>query len=194
MNFSWLKSKKGFTLSEMMVVMVVFSLLSVALSGIFVQFFNVEKRGYADQRLSSDMRFTLEMIAREVRMGNIDYRLTGYYGGTVPVPTDTLALLDTSEAQTLFGLAGTDCETTNDCYVFVRRNGTDYRITPEELAVNKLIFYISPTADPFTLQAAGTYLANEQPHVVILLEEKDIKTGDIVLKMQTSVSSKIYKR
>jgi len=194
MNFSWLKSKKGFTLSEMMVVMVVFSLLSVALSGIFVQFFNVEKRGYADQKLSSDMRFTLEMIAREVRMGNIDYRLTGYYGGTVPVPTDTLALLDTSEAQTLFGLAGTDCETTNDCYVFVRRNGTDYRITPEELAVNKLIFYISPTADPFTLQAAGTYLANEQPHVVILLEEKDIKTGDIVLKMQTSVSSKIYKR
>lgn len=194
MDFSWLKSKKGFTLSEMLVVMVVFSLLSVALAGIFVQFFNVEKRGFALQKISSDMRFTLEMITREVRMGNIDYRLTGYYGGTVPLPTSTLAILDASDTQTLFGLAGTDCETTNNCYVFVRRNGTDYRITPDDLAVNKLSFYVSPDEDPFTLQAAGTYLASEQPRVLVVLEEKDAQTGEIVLRMQTAISSKIYKR
>lgn len=194
MNFSWLKSKKGFTLSEMLVVMVVFSMLSVALAGIFVQFFNAEKTGFALQKISSDMRFTLEMMTREIRMGNIDYRVTGYYGGTVPAPTDTLAILDTSDTQTLFGLAGADCETTNNCYVFVRRNGTDYRITPDDIAVNSLSFYISPDEDPFTLQADGTYLADVQPRVLIVLEEKDTQTGDVVVRMQTAVSSKIYKR
>lgn len=194
MNFSWLKSKKGFTLVEMVVVMVVFSLLSVALAGIFVQFFNVEKHGYALQKISSDMRFTLEMITREVRMGNIDYRGSGYYGETVPSPTNTLAILDNSDTQTLFGLAGTDCETTNDCYVYVRRNGNDYRITPDDIAVNRLSFYISPDQDPFTLQSDGNYLANEQPRVLVVLEEKDKQTGDIVVRMQTAISSKIYKR
>jgi prepilin-type N-terminal cleavage/methylation domain-containing protein len=201
MNFSWLKSKKGFTLAEMLVVMFIFSILSVTLAGIFVQFFNAERLGYASQKISSDMRFTLEMIAREVRMGNVDYRLTGYYGGTVPSPTDTLALLDSDDNQTLFGLAGVDCETTNDCYVFVRRGGTDYRITPDDIAVNKLIFYVSPAADPFTLQlnplvpaTYGTYLADAQPRVIILLEEKDTRTGAVVIRMQTAVSSKIYKR
>lgn len=204
MNFSWLKSQKGFTLAEMVVVMVVFSLLSVALAGIFVQFFNVEKHGYALQKISSDMRFTLEMITREVRMGNIDYRLTGYYGKTVPSPTDTLAILDTSDTQTLFGLAGSDCETTNNCYVYVCRTACGdvanrIRITPDDIAVNNLTFYISPAKDPFTLRIDGTYCElgvcyNEQPRVLVVLEEKDTQTGEVVVRMQTAVSSKIYKR
>ncbi len=194
MNFSWLKSKRGFTLSEMLVVMFVFSILSVTLAGIFVQFFNAEKVGFASQKIASDMRFTLEMIAREVRMGNVDYRVTGYYGGKVPASTDTLALLDSDDNQTLFGLAGSDCETTNDCYVFVRRSGVDYRITPDDIAVNNLTFYISPDEDPFTLQGDGTYLTNEQPRVLVVLEEKDTQTGNVVVRMQTAVSSKIYKR
>ncbi|HOX97131.1 MAG TPA: type II secretion system protein [bacterium] len=194
MNFSGFKSKKGFTLAEMIVVMFIFSLLSVVIAGIFVQFFNTENRSFISQKLSSDMRFTLEMIAREVRMGNIDYRVTGYYGGTVPKPTDTLAILDANGDQILFGLAGADCQTTSDCYVFVRRGGVDYRVTPDDLAVNQLIFYVSPIVDPFTLQADGHYLAEDQPRVLVVLEEKDAKTGEINLKMQTAVSSKIYQR
>lgn len=194
MNFSGFKSKKGFTLAEMIVVMFIFSLLSVVIAGIFVQFFNTERRSFVSQKLSSDMRFTLEMIAREVRMGNIDYRVTGYYGGTVPKPTSTLAILDANGDQILFGLSGADCQTTSDCYVFVRRGGVDYRVTPDDLAVNQLIFYVSPVVDPFTLQADGHYLAEDQPRVLVVLEEKDAKTGEISLKMQTAVSSKIYQR
>jgi prepilin-type N-terminal cleavage/methylation domain-containing protein len=194
MNFSGFKSKRGFTLAEMIVVMFIFSLLSVVIAGIFVQFFNAESRSFVTQKLSADMRFTLEMIAREVRMGNIDYRVTGYYGGTVPKPTSVLAIVDSEDNQVLFGLAGENCQTTSDCYVFVRRDGVNYRVTPDDLAVNQLIFYVSPNVDPFTLQADGHYLAEDQPRVLLVLEEKDVKTGAITLKMQTAVSSKIYQR
>lgn len=194
---SSLKNKKGFTLAEMLVVMFVFSILSVGLANIFVKYFASERVSFAKQKISSDLRFSLEMMVREVRLNNIDYRSTGYYSGNVSSPNEVLALIDSNDNQILFGLSGADCQNNDACYLYVRRGGTNYRITPEDIAVRDLQFYISPNEDPFTLQSGGTFLDNEQPRVLIMIEEDYIGDGsnDVpAIRMQTMASSKIYQR
>lgn len=190
------KNKKGFTLAEMIVVMFIFSIISVAIASIFMQFFHGEKKAFAKQKVAADMRYSLELMTREIRMSTIDYRIAGYYTGTVPEPTSVLALLDADDSQTVFGLSGNDCSNNDNCYLYIRRGegGTNYRITPDDIAVRDLQFYIYPAQDPFTLQAAGTYLADQQPRVLILLEEQSIVQDDNSTLIQTAVSSKLYKR
>ena len=194
---SLFKNKKGFTLAEMIVVMFIFSILSVGLANVFVKYFAGERQSFAKQKVSSDLRFSLEMMVREIRLNNVDYRTTGYYSGTVSSPVTILALIDSDDNQTLFGLNGTDCQNNDNCYLYVRRSGVNYRITPDDIAVRDLQFYISPSLDPFTLQSNGTFLADEQPQVLIMIEEDYVgaAANDIqAIRMQTMASTKIYLR
>lgn len=193
------KDKKGFTLAEMLVVMFIFSILSIGLADIFVKYLTSERQTFAKQKISADLRFSLEMMVREIRQNNIDYRATGYYSGNVSSPNTVLALVDSSDNQIRFGLNGSDCQNNDNCYLYVQRGGTNYRITPDDIAVRDLKFYISPSEDPFTWQSAPTsdFLSDEQPRVLIMIEEDYIGEGavDVLpVRMQTMASSKIYQR
>lgn len=197
MKKSFFKNKSGFTLAEMLVVMFIFSILSVGLASIFVKYLAGERSSFAKQKIVSDLRYSLEMISREVRLNEIDYRPTGYYSGSISSPNNSLALVDNDGNQVLFALSGTDCENNDDCYLYVRKSATNYRITPDDIAVRNLAFYISPSQDPFTLQSGGTFLSDNQPRVLISITQDYIGDGaDSIaeLTMQTMASSKIYIR
>lgn len=197
MKKSFLKNKKGFTLAEMLVVMFIFSILSVGLANIFVKYLQGERSSFAKQKIVSDLRYSLEMMSREVRLNEVDYRSTGYYSGFISSPTNELALVDSEGTQILFALSGSDCTNNDNCYLYVRKSGVNYRITPDDIAVRNLEFYITPSEDPFTLQSGGTFLSDDQPRVLISITQDYIGDGaDSVdeLTMQTMASSKIYIR
>ena len=64
--------KNGFTLTEMLVGMAVFSLILVAVSGIFVSAIRIQKRALDTEELSRETSYLLEYMSRALRMARKD--------------------------------------------------------------------------------------------------------------------------
>lgn len=65
------KNKSGFTLVEMLVAIFVFSLLSLAVAGIYVAFNNTQIRTSAEQQLLNDTQYAIELMVREIRNNKV---------------------------------------------------------------------------------------------------------------------------
>ncbi len=63
-----LSRSDGFTLVEMLVAMLVFSLIAMAVSLVFVQAISIENRGQGAQKVQENALFALELMAREIRV------------------------------------------------------------------------------------------------------------------------------
>jgi prepilin-type N-terminal cleavage/methylation domain-containing protein len=66
------QTQTGFTLVEVLVTTMIFSLLMIDIGGIFVQIMNLERRGFAAQKIQENGTFVLETISREVRVSRIE--------------------------------------------------------------------------------------------------------------------------
>ncbi len=64
--------KNGFTLTEMIVGMAVFSLILVAVSGIFVSAVKIQRRALVAEEISRETSYLLEYISRALRMAKKD--------------------------------------------------------------------------------------------------------------------------
>lgn len=195
-----LKNKRGLTLVEVIVALGIFSIATTYAIGIFVQSNQVQKRTANIQRILSDARYVLEVMAREVRLGHIDYE---YYEGqgisleNMPLTQEgaVLAIRDVDNNQILFRRQ----EIEESRYVIqVYSGGQWYDITPEDLSVERLSFYISPSRDPFVWDSqAVDYNSDQQPLVTIVLETKslhrDLETEKIS-HLQTTVATRKYTR
>lgn len=198
-----LKKQLGFTLMETVIVLGIFSIATTYSISIFVQSNTVQKRTANIQRLISDARYVVEVMAREVRMGTIDYTFDQY---TLPLdnPENFLAILDEDNQPVRFrrfevevGRWAVQICLGNDIFCNNDNNWQD--ITPDDLTVERLDFYISPAKDPFSWQddILG-YWFDQQPIVTIVLETKSLLGSNSVEQhishFQTTVSSRSYKR
>lgn len=200
-NHSNGSNRRGFTIIETVLAISIFAIATTYSLSIFVQSNSVQKRTANMVRTLSDARYVLEMMAREFRMGQIDY---SYYGQPLPAmplsgDNAVLAILDPDNNQILFRRAES---TTPGRYVIQMYNEpTDewLDITPEDLNVSRLNFYLSPGTNPFIWQAGG-YGSNSQPLLTIILEtESLLKEGQTmgearVSHFQTTVASRKYSR
>ena len=110
-------NKKGFTLIETVIVLGIFSIATTYAISIFIQSNTVQKRTANIQRSTSDARYVLEVMAREFRMGTVDYDY--YDGGSIPVPVDTLALRDENNSPVIFKkMNSSGREAIQVCYEF----------------------------------------------------------------------------
>ncbi|MBT4335206.1 prepilin-type N-terminal cleavage/methylation domain-containing protein, partial [bacterium] len=66
-------NKKGFSMMEMVLVLGIFAIATTYALSIFTQSNTVQKRTANIQRSISDARYVLEVMAREFRMGTVDY-------------------------------------------------------------------------------------------------------------------------
>jgi prepilin-type N-terminal cleavage/methylation domain-containing protein len=60
---------KGFTLIEVIVSLGIFSLVLLITSGIFTAFVTSQRRNIGEQEVQENLRFSLELISREIRTG-----------------------------------------------------------------------------------------------------------------------------
>ncbi len=190
-------NKKGFTLIETVIVLGIFSIATTYAISIFIQSNTVQKRTANIQRSTSDARYVLEVMAREFRMGTVDYDY--YDGGSIPVPVDTLALRDENNSPVIFKKMNSSgreaiqvCYDSEECV-----SGQWLDITPSTVKVDRLAFYISPNEDPFTWQVGIGFGNNNQPRVTIILETKSNIEDSAKLHeshFQTTVSSRKYER
>jgi len=190
-------NKKGFTLVEMMVVLAIFSVATVVIIDIFMMASRAERRTLAIQKIQSDARYSLEAMAREIRMDMIDY---DYYGGTInEVPSGTLALRDQDDNQIIFKKSSENCPVgTTNCLVVSVDGGTVWEsITTIGIDILDLKFYIDPTVDPFEPNAGFTYDSDNQPRVTIVIVAHGVggrPDEQQTVYLQTTVSNRIYRR
>jgi len=72
MNPTNLKSQAGFTIVEVLITSLVFSIMVIAVSSIFIQIINDERRAFAAQAIQENGQFILELMSREIRVSKIE--------------------------------------------------------------------------------------------------------------------------
>ena len=66
------KNKRGFTLIELMVSVLIFSILAGAIIGIFLSSISTQKKILDDQRIISELSYVMEYVSRALRMARKD--------------------------------------------------------------------------------------------------------------------------
>ena len=69
LNFE--KTEAGFTIVEVLVTSLIFSIIAVAVNYIFVQIINIERRGFAIQKIQDNALLVLEEMSRDMRVSRI---------------------------------------------------------------------------------------------------------------------------
>lgn len=185
---------------ELLVVLGVFTTTVMMTSAIFLQSNVVQRRVLLMNAAQADLRFSLEAMVREVRQGGIDY---GFYEGAggIELPADRLVVTNPYGQREEF-FTSTDanvCPTgITKCVAARLDGGTPEAMTSRSLEVERMFFYITPSADPFTVDpSSGTYPSDTQPTVTIVISGRTngVKPTDVVsLDAQTTVTARTYVR
>jgi len=207
--FKRFKNSLGFTLIEMMIAMSLFGIATVYSVNIFAQSHRVQKRTANIERVISDARYTLEIMAREVRMDVIDYAYGGY-------PSPLFEPEDVQKWQTELALIDVNNEPIRFRRIF-RQNpdrwsvqfckgaamceaGIYYDVTPEGLSVEDLRFYITPAENPFALNQLlepPVYYSHDQPLITIIMKIKSLHPElkeEKISVFQTTITPRKYFR
>lgn len=161
---------RGFTLIEVIVALGIFSTVTLIAINIFVTVTGVQKRVASTQKVQEDVRYIVEAMAQQIRLGSINYAWyanpdwdigTGDALDLYPTstPPSTLAVIDQDGAYIYFKLDTSDPDIHK--VVFCKKSpptqtdacaGDDWiNITPTQITVESLKFVITPSADPFPL-------------------------------------------
>ncbi|MFA6512316.1 MAG: prepilin-type N-terminal cleavage/methylation domain-containing protein [Patescibacteria group bacterium] len=215
------KGEKGFTLLELLIVTAIFALTVVLAVDIFIVLTKLQRKTFTSQRLQGDARFVMELIAKDVRLGQIDYefydQLSSLYGITIDLTTSTnlLALRDAQGESIVYRRADLQGDTLwdeplgnewndpsgpalevciGDC--ISNTNSVWESITPEGIKVVSTHFFITPSVTPF-VPVAGVFANDEQPKVLIQIgtQGEGFTTEEQgFIFLQTTASTRIYER
>jgi len=181
--------RQGFTLIELLIVAASFSVIFLVATTVYSNAFRSHRTIQSKQESSADVRYLMETIARAIRTSTINYAYTDYASGiTNPLPNDALSLVASDGSTPCYYLhsnklyfGAADCDAAH---------GTD--ITPAEIQIININFYINPLTDPYDTTATTP---NMQPHVTIALESEVILRGSRTSSFQqTTVTSRVYRR
>lgn len=189
-----LQNKKGFTYIELIIVIAIFSIITVIVGTTFILFTRAQTKTSVREKLVADGRYIMEAMIRAVRTGEVNYDA---YTSPIINPVDYLNLLDTNNQPINFQLIKGDCPIgITDCLFMENYQGGGI-VSGADINIDDIQFYILPNKNPFEVGNDGAYLDNHQPEVLILLTiSAKAKQGadPIRLTLQTTVSSKRYVR
>ena len=139
-------------------------------------------------------------MAREVRLGHLDYAYYASQGislANMPLTQGNaiLAVRDVDNNQILFRRG----QNGGRYVAQVFSGGAWLDITPEDLNVVRLSFYITPSSDPLVWSdLLVDYPSDEQPIVTIVLEteslHQDVQDTSNISYLQTTVTERKYMR
>ncbi len=194
----------GFTLMEIVVAMVIFTLATVIIAEIFINVQRAQQRVKDTQLATTELRYLMDVLAREVRSDVLDYTTTGA-GCSNPVGTltdssSTLSLCSGEDKSVVFRHAqDTDCGTgyAGGC-VQIERDGGGFRaITSPQLSIDSLTFYPNPLTNPFPTSGAGATTPDVQPSVTMVVKSSSLNLRLQDRKpfyLQTTVTARTYAR
>ncbi len=191
---------RGFTLMEMVVVLGLFSLTVATASDIFIMSNRAQRKVFSMERAQADARYTLEAMVREIRNDLVDYQ---YYSGTVPLPADSLALIDENSSQIVFeksdAATGQYCADADSqpCLLVTVDGSAPAPITPKSVRLRNLKFYVAPYRDPSIYDATiDGFVSNLQQRVtvVMVLENTNQTEGLTITSVQATAAGRQFRR
>jgi prepilin-type N-terminal cleavage/methylation domain-containing protein len=167
-------NKGGFTLVEILVVLVIFSIMLSAIASVFISGIKIQRNAIAQEQLLDQLNYAVEYMGRSIRMAK---KSTGscIEAGTSYDPENSSA----TELKFL-----NEIDNVENCIEFSYDSGdkTIHKdatpLTSDDVKITKLLFNVS----------GGE---NEQSRVTILIEAES-KSGDPLQKMeiQTTISAR----
>lgn len=173
--------KKGFTLVELLVVCAVFSIIIVAIVGIYISTIKAQRYSLATQKLINESSYAMEYMSRLIRMAKKDE--TGECG--VPAGSNFSPTGSELKFKNYKSPGQPNCERfyvggVNQLYE-ERIGGGNFALTSEKFKVTNLQFYVT----------GENGSDNIQPKVTILLEmEATGAEPKPKIKLQTTVSQR----
>lgn len=168
----------GFTLVELLVSMGLFIvIMSVALT-IYTATLRAQRLIIASNRVQRDTQIVFDVLTKSIRSSLVDYRPSGYYGGTIPLETSALALIDRDLIPTVFQL--------NNNAVEVRQglSASFQPMTSSSVVVQELSFYITPSTNPFSDLSNPPLI---QPKITIVLTAAPLGRPDSSITVQQTL-------
>ncbi|MFA5076461.1 MAG: type II secretion system protein [Patescibacteria group bacterium] len=192
-----LKSQQGLTLIEILVAISLFSLILLVVIDIFSMSQRSERRILTEQKVLAEGQLIMAKITQQVRTRLIEYSPSWPTG----IINHELHLTDDLNSQIYFRQGdsadlGSGCPAgVVHCVEVSFDGGASWEsLTSDSLEVSKLIFYVYPLEDPFEMSEEG-YASNIQPRVTIYLElNSTLPDAPDSLFLQTTASSRVYKR
>ncbi|MBU1131851.1 type II secretion system GspH family protein [Patescibacteria group bacterium] len=190
-----LKSQKGFSLVEMLVVMAIFLTMALVVSDIFMSVTFVQGKALAGQKSMNDLQYNLDQIASYIRSNKIDYES---YLPSMTGRVSQLNLINDRGEKISIRKETENCVAPAQSCVRVRLNGFDTVLTSNQVDVNKLYFYISPLKNPYEYnEVEKKFEADAQPIVTVVFEGESLKfvaNARQKINLQTSAASRNYER
>lgn len=131
----------GFTLMELTVAIGLFLFVILSIIGIYSLVTSFQRETTIFQKLQGEIRFALETMTREIRMGILDY---DSYSDLSSGKSENLILLDSQEKRICF-------KKDNDFLKIAKDTNCSqwHNLVSEKIKIKKLDFYISPRSNPF---------------------------------------------
>lgn len=169
--FKYLNIKKhqsGFTIVEVLVTSVIFSIIAMAVSGIFVQTLSLQRRASASQKIQDNAIFVLESMSRDIRVSVVANQESP--GCTA----NTITILHPAKGAMIFRINNSVIEKSQAGGPFVAISGSDVRFTRFNFCVT-----------------GSTSTDNKTPRVAILTTIENVSGREVLeVNLQTTVSSR----
>lgn len=137
------KRQKGYSLLEIIVVLGIFSLLTMAIINVYLLALRSQRQTVSRQQALGSLRYVAETIAQNIRTGEIDYPA---YEGSLSVPENKLYLVDQNGQKVEYFLQTSG----GQGQIQVSVDGQAYALTNlSDINVVKMAFYINPLFSPF---------------------------------------------
>ncbi|MFH1207284.1 MAG: prepilin-type N-terminal cleavage/methylation domain-containing protein [Patescibacteria group bacterium] len=157
-----INNKKGFTLIEMIIALSIFVLILLIATNVFVIINRSQRKVAAAQKIQDDVRYMMEVMAQDIRLGRINYDFYSDISNGVDLhpsadtqPVRILALINQANQDIFYRWDSANqrmqyCKevTLNECDLDTGGGWND--LTPNGVSIEDLRFVITPTADPFT--------------------------------------------
>lgn len=190
----------GFTVIELLIVLLLFSLGSLAISATYINLTRLHRRVANAETLGQELRYITEMMVRATRNYRVSY-------ATNPVASSRtfVDLLNASNNQVSFAWSAAGNAVCNGlnvqtgCLTMYVQGVTPAYIPLSSKNIDILNFrvYTTPVYDPFTPVSLGVYQNNRQPVVTYFITAQYNSADareEATLTVQTSVESRVYIR
>lgn len=190
---------RGFSVVELLVVMVLFAVSITILSQTYLSFIRLAHRTANSATIQQDMRFTLEYMARNIRSMPIDY-VSSPMG--LEAVTSTLRLKDENQPAWIIKKSNSGDPMCGDeadvsCLLVSSDDGLNWApITAKHVNVETFNIYVRPQQSPYSL-FGGVYMSDQQPIVTMQIKlayKTAIEKEKATLETQTTISSRVYVR
>ncbi len=186
----------GYSLTELLVVMLLFSMALLILGQTYIQFMRLSNKTSNAAAVQQDARFVMEYFARAMRASEIDYSTP-----VLPLDSELRLVKQGGQGITIKKSAPGDVLCADiasvSCLLVTTDSGATWApLTSKGVNVDEFQVYVQPTESPFELSGFN-YSNNRQPFAALRLTltyNARNPRESYTQTVQTGISSRVYVR